>query len=77
MKVRWNGGNGFKDLDLVLYGIMKPTDELNTGKIIEIPDAETELINRIKINGNYEVLPNKVSKPKKNSKKEKQEKKED
>lgn len=80
MKFKWTGQKGIKSLDLVLAGIMKPTEELFTGKIIEIPDSETELIERIKINGNYEVYtePKKVKLPKKSIKTDKkQEEKEE
>ena len=59
-----------KDLDLCLYGIVEPTVPLTKGFIFEIPDKETELINRIKVNGNYEVYvePKKFTKPKKKRK---------
>ncbi len=74
MKFRWIGENGFKDLDLVIYKILTPQDNdiLFTGKIIEIPDDQTHLITRIKLNGNYEeyVEPENVSKPRKSKKKD-------
>lgn len=78
MKFKWNGGNGFKDLDLALAGVMTPDEQLYKGKIIEIDDSNTELIERIKINGNYEVYtePRKVGRPPKKEKKEKQEEEE-
>ncbi len=79
MKFKWIGGNGFKDLDLVLYKILTPSDELFTGRIIEIPDTQTQLINRIRLNGNYEeyIEPKKVIKPRKSKKKDKEEEKEE
>lgn len=76
MKFKWIGGNGYKDIDLVLHKIMKPTDQLYKGKIINIPNSNKELIERIKINGNYEVYnePKKFVKPKKDKEEEKEEK---
>lgn len=74
MKFKWIGDSRVKDLDLVLHGIMAPDEELMKNKIIEVPDSEKVLINRLKINGNYEVQKN-IIKPKK-SKKEKKEEKE-
>ena len=75
MKFKWIGGNAYKDIDLVLNGIMKPNQQLFKGQIIEVPDSNKYLINRIKINGNYEVYnePKKVIKPKKDKTKEKKE----
>lgn len=76
MKFRWIGDNGFKDLDLVIFKILTPQDVLFTGRIIEIPDNQTHLINRIKLNGNYEEYvepPKKVLKPRKSKKKDKEE----
>lgn len=77
-KFKWIGGNGFKDLDLVIYKILKPTDVLNKGTIVEIPDNQTELITRIKLNGNYEeyVEPVRKYKPRKQKQKEEEEKEE-
>ena len=75
MKFKWIGANHMKDIDLVLYKIMTPQEELMTGKIIEVPDKEKALIRRIKINGNYEVYvePKKYIKPTKKDKKEEKE----
>lgn len=72
MKFKWIGGNGFKDIDLVLAGIKKQNQQLYTGMIIEVPDDEEHLIQRLQVNGNYEVYnePKKVSKPVKKLKKE-------
>jgi len=79
MKFKWIGGNGHKDLDLVLSKVMSPQDILTNGRIIEIPDSETELIQRVQINGNYEVYvePKKVGRPPKKEKQKNKEKKED
>jgi hypothetical protein len=73
MKFKWIGGNGFKDIDLVLYKIMTPNQLLVKGTVIDVPDDNTELIQRIKLNANYEeyVEPKKVIKP--SLKKEKKE----
>ena len=75
MKFKWVGGNGFKDIDLVLAGIKNQNQQLYTGMVIEVPDSEERLIRRLKVNGNYEVYnePKKVKKPLK-IKKEKEEK---
>lgn len=65
MKFKWIGGNGFKDIDLVLAGIKKQDQQLYTGMVIDVPDEEARLIRRLKVNGNYEVYnePKKVKKP--------------
>jgi hypothetical protein len=75
-KFKWIGGNGYKDIDLVLNKVMKPQQQLFNGMIIDVPDSNEYLINRIKINGNYEVYnePKKVIKPKKEKKDKKEEK---
>lgn len=78
MQFKWNGANGVKDLDLVLYHILTPKDVLMKGDVITIPDTETELIKRIKFNGNYEIVTKpKVSKQFKKSKKDKKEEEEE
>lgn len=80
MKFKWIGGNNFKDLDLVIFKILTPQDILYTGRVIEIQDNQTHLINRIKLNGNYEEYvepPKKVVTPRKFQKKDKKEKKEE
>ena len=79
MKFQWIGGNGFKDLDLAIAGIMKPNEQLFKGRVIEVDDSNTELIERLKINGNYKVYvePKKVGRPPKKEKKEKTKKEEE
>jgi len=83
MKIKYIGNRPVKNLDLVFFQILEPTDEIYPGEIIEIPDDKTDLINRMKVNGNYEVYnePKKTVKPtvKKESKpkKDKKDKKED
>lgn len=72
MKFKYTGQSRVKDLDLVLAKVMKPTDVLINGMIINIPDSETQLIKRLEINGNYEVYtePKKFKKPFKKDKEE-------
>ena len=67
MKFKWIGANRVKDLDLVLAGVLNPNDELKKGMIIDIPDSKAQIIERVQVNGNYEVYvePKKVVKPKK------------
>ena len=79
MKFEWIGGNGFKDLDLALAGVMKPNEQLFKGRVIEVDDSNTELIERIKVNGNYKVYvePKKVGRPPKKDKKKEKEEEED
>lgn len=76
MKFQYIGQSGVKDLDLVVFQIKKADEIICKGDIIEIPDSEEELINRIKVNGNYKVYeePKKVSKPKKDTKDKKEDK---
>lgn len=77
MKFKWIGGNGFKDIDLVLNKVMKPSDQLFKGTIIDVPDENVSLIRRIKLNANYEVYveptPKKKRKFKNKPKKDKTE----
>lgn len=54
MKFKYVGQAGFKDLDLTIAGITKPKDVLLPNTIIEIDDPV--LIQRLKINGNYELV---------------------
>lgn len=53
MDFKYIGGNGFKDIDLVIYGIMEKNDELVNGMIFTVPDEQKSLIKRLKVNGNY------------------------
>ena len=59
VKFKYIGQAGFKDLDLCIAGITKPSDELIPDTIIEIPDENTALINKVRINGNYELVQEK------------------
>lgn len=54
MKFKYVGQAGFKDLDLTIAGITKPKDVLLPNTIIEVDDPV--LIQRLKINGNYEEV---------------------
>ena len=76
MKFKFIGQSGTKDLDLVIYNIKSPRDVLINGDIIEIPDGLSQLIQRIKINGNYEEYtePKFVKKPQKDKKEKKEDK---
>lgn len=74
MKFRYTGDLPVKDVDLVVGGIFKPTDVIVKGTVFEIPDDNALLIQRAKINGNYEEMPTaKVGRPKKDKKEEKEE----
>ena len=75
MKFKWVGLPNVKSLDLVYNEIMEPQDTLNLGDIIEIPDDNKELIQKLKANLNYEVYieSKKAGRPKKNEKKEEKE----
>ena len=59
VKFKYIGQAGFKDLDLCIAGIMNPNDVLIPNTIIEIPDENTSLIKRVKINGNYQLIQEK------------------
>ena len=50
MKFKWVGLPNVKSLDLVYNEIMEPQDTLNPGDIIEIPDDNKELIQKLKAN---------------------------
>jgi len=56
MKFKYVGQAGFKDLDLCIAGITNPRDELIPDTVIEIPDENTALIQRVKLNGNYQEI---------------------
>lgn len=77
MKFKWIGGNGHKDIDLVLHKVMKPSQQLFKGTIVDVPDSNKELLQRIQINANYEAYnePKKVKLPKKEKTEEKKEEK--
>ena len=76
MKFRYTGDLPVKDVDLVIGGVFKPTDVIVKGTVFEIPDDNALLIQRAKINGNYEEMPviKKVGRPKKEKKEDKEEK---
>ena len=61
-----------KDLDLALFKITEPSDVLIPDTIIDVPDDATDLIKRLKMNGNYEIVVERP-KTKKVSKKDKKE----
>ena len=73
MKFKYVGQAGFKDLDLCIAGITNPNDVLIPDTIIEIPDTNTALIQRVNLNGNYQEIQErptvkKVKKVKENKK---------
>lgn len=73
MKFRYVGVSEFRDLDLVLNGILKETDLLLPNTIFEVSDTKRELIKRLKMNGNFEVVaekPKVTKKPRKGKKNE-------
>ncbi|MCF0115997.1 MAG: hypothetical protein HUJ56_11655 [Erysipelotrichaceae bacterium] len=57
MKFKYIGSDNSKDLDLVVYKVLEPTDILMKGTIIEVPDNMKDLIRRLRINGSYEEIP--------------------
>ena len=75
MKFKYVGLPYFRDLDLVLEGVMRETDYLMPDTIIEIDDSKKELIKRLSINGNFEIVQekkNKVTRVKKKKTKNKE-----
>lgn len=80
MKFRYVGVSEFRDLDLVLNGVMKESDLLIPDTVFEVSDTKRELIKRLKMNGNFEVVPEKpkvTRKPKKGRNKREEDKEED
>ena len=79
MKFKYIGELPVKNADLVLAGIFKPIDIIRKGAIFEVPDENVELIQRLRLSGNYieytKLAPKKVSKSKKEKKKEDKEEK--
>ena len=76
MKFKYVGCLPIKDVDLVLFGVLTPDVVIKNGFTFEIDDNETELINRVKMNGNYEVVPQIKPKKVKTTKKVEETKKE-
>lgn len=76
MKFKYVGQTGFKDLDLCIAGVCDPRDVLVPNTVIEIPDDNKGLIQRVKLNANYQEVQSKP-KVKKVLKKEENEKGED
>ena len=76
MRFKYIGNLPIKDVDLVLAGIFTPNQSITKGTEFEVPDKDTLLIQRVKLNGNYKELPKKIGRPKK-TKTEKKEDKED
>ena len=75
MKFKYTGDLPVKDVDLVVGGVFKSSDVIVNGTVFEIPDDNQLLIQRAKINGNYEELPEtKIGRPKKEEKEDKEEK---
>lgn len=78
MKFKYVGVSEFRDLDLVLNGVMKETDMLLPNTIFEVSDTKRELIKRLQMNGNFEVVKERTPrKSKKKHNKLKEEKKEE
>ena len=78
MKFKYTGELPVKNADLVLAGVFKSNESIRNGTIFEIPDENVELIQRMKISGNYVEYyePKKVGRPKKEEKEEKEDKEE-
>lgn len=79
MKFKYIGQLPIKDVDLVLNRVLNPNSTIYNGQIIEIPDSNEALIERIKISGVYEVYtePKQVNNKFKKKSKKQDEKKED
>ena len=75
MKIIYIGQLPVKNAELVLGGIFKPTDIIYEGTIFEIPDENSELIQKTLLGGNYKeyIEPKKANR----TKKEKEDIKED
>lgn len=81
MKFKYIGRAGVKSLDLTIAGITKASDVLIPDTIIEVPDDNKLLINKLRVNGNYVEVKEKpkvtVKKTKKDKKQDKKDKTED
>lgn len=76
MRFKYTGDLPIKDVDLVLAGIFKPNESIKKGTEFEVPDNDAILIQRVKLNGNYEEMPKKIGRPKKFKKEKKEDKEE-
>lgn len=75
MKFKYVGLSEFRDLDLVLNGVMNETDVLIPNTTITVDDSKKELIKRLTMNGNFEIVQekkNKVTRVKKKKTKNKE-----
>ena len=77
MKFKYTGDLPIKDIDLVLGKVFKPNQVIYKGTIFEVPDNDTKLLQKVKLNGVYEKVetPKKIVKPKKEDKKDVKEEK--
>ena len=75
MKFKYIGDLPVKDVDLVVGGVFKSSQVILKGTVFEVPDDNPLLIQRIKLNGNYEELPKQFGSRLKKEKKAKNEKK--
>lgn len=75
MKFKYIGALPLKDVDLVRGGVFKPNQSIYNGTVFEVPDANTALIAKVKLNGVYEeyIEPKKPRFAKKIKKEEKEE----
>lgn len=59
MKFKYVGELPIKDMDLVLAKIFTPHQRIIKGTVFEVPDKDVVLIQRVKLNGYYEEVPEK------------------
>ena len=64
MEFKYIGQLPMKDLDLALHGIVGPNQVIIKGFTFEVPDKEVDLINRLKLCGDYQEIQ-KIGKAKK------------
>lgn len=76
MKFIYKGHAPIKDVDLTIAGIFKPEDVIVNGTVFEIPDENKLLIQRVEVQGIYELYSEskKVKIPKKDKAELKEEK---
>lgn len=70
MKFKYIGPNNMVSPDLVIYNIMSKEDKLANGQVLEVPDANLDMIERLNTSGLFEkVISKSTSKKVKNNQK--------
>ena len=71
MKFKYNGEGNHKCFELVAYKIMKTSEKLKKGQIVDVPEKYDRVIDALKVSGVFEQInQSKVVKKEEEKKKE-------